>query len=1357
MRGRRHVATSSFDLHRIDATIVLRRYVPGSSALPDRPVLLVANRQDSRTRVLPLIIVVFAGSGLSDIASSLGVEGFTSRCARDHICKPRVSIHRTGKCVAYLELYYQPTPSTMSNTSMTNSIYESRSFPDLVANLTAESAKMYNGSQPYPGQVGFDMKGYSQQVATHASQMHGHCYQKQRYTPYPSPNYSGIAGGPSNCGAPSTNQSNLCQSNANQLQPPFQPGNSYGQQQVSNKSLNSSLNSSGSDSGKNSTFYSNNISGCSSPHQSNYSTDSLSTGTSISNLSVSMNTSGSGTGTGSLVPTPPSEQPSNGTASDPEKESVVLQISNLDASIEEHKMRQYLLCQLKPITPVLSLSIESPSLAKVKVPSAQCAKQVVANLHRKKIGHKRMVVSYIRDPSSAESTALRCQVAGLLNDVPCYTLPVNRFRELFQSRFKSTICVLDLYRMQDICTVSIDKNDEKYITLHPNLVDTLRNNPLVESSQHSVPYCMYHFKQQKEKGWAEQEVEPLPSVMMSINQLQSLIYSLLKTHKSDIPVASILYCIEHELQVNIIPNENGVPLEHLLCCIRGVQITNNSFGIKVLSWLDHELNSTKDNDDGWSANLRYMPVSPSNEFLQQISREVVELIKMSPKSTMRFTRFIPAYHNQFGKQCRVADYGYTRLIELFEALAPVVQVMGDGENRHITLTHRTQIRRFTNDLLKILRNRPSKSILLSQLPFIFSHAQNRLFDVTDYGVCDIYDIVDGLVYSNSIVTKVCNEDDMLISIVKRKQTPAELEKTAVFAAEVIELFRKAPQFSIPFKKLVRSYHYHFGYQCRLSDYGLLKLSDLLEALGGLVEMEQSNDEDRKTYLNYRVASRIFAEQVQEIIKHCTGNPCSTVRLNGILNVHKNKYGYQLQAGSLGFSNMFDAIKALPYTEVFESGGEYMVISYMEDPTFRMRTYAVCILLIESQKDRLPIMELARVYQQRFRDYLNEKQIASMKHALTIEVDKGLNTVTMTPLMKFVVRMVQVLKQRAPITLYDLKQTLNVSLRTCFEFVINAFADVFNVANLPYLNERSEIDLNRECILSKVSFADRNGTIANGKQPPAARPFPPSTISSTNMPYGGDPSWRLGSNPPNFAPMPLLNDPFAMKALQQRTAPSQQYRQGAQQQLLPLQALLSSQQLTQQRPPLNPSFTNNRNTNIDLPNPWCSANNGNPMVSFRGDGIDSFYKEANYQNALLTMQNGAIENSLNKFRSADYALDLMPAAFQTGCSMQQTAVNSGLAALPPQPRIAEQPPIAKPSLSMGQFGYEKRNLTELYNRRKSLLELLSNNYAPPKPDTPPATLNIPIPELKTFNNLPPLDTPSILMPKKDLIFTFDQDK
>lgn len=1343
------------------------------------------------------------------------------------------------------------------NNSISSSFYDMRSFPEFVTNLAAESAKMYNTRQSYTGQGGYNMKFYNyyQQTAPYVSQMYGNCYPKQRYMPYPNRNNGGVGVGPSNGSASiSINQSTHCPLQQQQQQQHLQPssGNTSSYcQQATNKSLNSSLNSSNySDSGRNSTFYSSNNSGCSSPHHSSYSTDSAGTA-STGALGGSANisgTAGSGSSSSASVspkmPAPatqsqglPQSQPGTTESAEPEqKEMVVLQISNLDASIDEHKMHQFLLCQLKPITPVISLTIESPSLAKVKVPSAQCAKQVVANLHRKKVGHKRMVVSYIKDPSSAESSALRCQVAGLLKDVPFYSLPINRFRELFQSRFKSSISVLDLYRMQDVCTITLDKNDEKYIALQPDLIDTLKNSSLVESSQHSVPYCMYHFQQEKEKGWAEQEIEPLPSVMMSITQLQSLVYSLLKSHKNDIPVASVLYCIEHELQIKIIPNENGVPLEHLLCCIRGVQIANNSYGIKVLSWMDHEQNSTKDNDDAWAVNLRYMPKSPSNEFLQQISREVVELIKMSPKSTMKFTRFIPAYHNHFGKQCRVADYGYTRLIELFEALSPVVQVMGDGENRHITLTHRTQIRRFTNDLLKILRSRANKSILLSQLPMVFSQAQNRLFDVTDYGVCDIFDIVDGLVYSNSITTKVYNDNDVLISIVKRKQTTLELEKTCTFAGEVVELFRKSPQFSILFKKFVRSYHYHFGYQCRLSDYGLLKLADLLEAISGIVETEQSNDEDRKIYLNYQVALRIFAEQVQEIIKHCTGNPKSVVRLSEILNFHKNKFGYQLQPSCFGCSNMYDAMKALPFTEVLESNGEYMVISHLEDPIFRMQTYAACAILIESQKDRLSVVELVRAYELRFKDFLTETHIFNMKHALQMEMDKGLQTVTLTPLMKFVLRMVQVVKHRTPINVHDLKLALNVSVGTCFEFgfpsvssVLNYFADVFVSTNSSYIHERSDIELNRDCILSKVCFTSEErsslgcSTLGSPNTAPivkyspldAPRCRPPTTFASSGLvdkkPAARPlclsqqgPSPTLGFNGPFKQMQPQLLQQPQQQQQQQQQVPLQMQRQthpGFQ----PMQPLQPSQQLNHlSQPPMNPYFANNTNRplNASISNGYGGSGNvtntaallanSSMLSSLLGAaplmGMSSSMAEFNRGKENIyppaTGSSGGQSNCRSKT-----AAEQMANAFQSQCTLRSIG-NGDTLQQPTMPLQAQGQGTGSQQMSGNRSALLQswKSTNSLINHSSTadpILTLLSKYSEPPKPDTPPGmnlpcwldptwndtesligrslysdsevTLNIPIPELKTCSNLPPLDTPHILLSEKLSCFTFDQDK
>lgn len=394
--------------------------------------------------------------------------------------------------------------------------------------------------------------------------------------------------------------------------------------------------------------------------------------------------------------------------------------------------------------------------------------------------------------------------------------------------------------MKDICTIIENNKEEKYITLRAELVSSIENSDLIECLQHSVPYCTNHFVK-SHRGWAEQEIDPLPNVVMSIPQIRTLIYSLLRSHKGDIPIASIIHCIQAELRISLDRNEAGVNFEHLITCVSGIQITSNKFGIKILSWLNPET-ACKDqySDEPFvpaTTSTRYSKYGNIPDSFNQVSREIVELIKMSPKSTLKFSRFIPAYHNHFGKQCRVADYGYTKLIDLFEALSTVVQVMGEGENRQITLTHKMQVRRFTSDLLRVLRTQSTKSIQLSQLAMVFEQVQARKFDITDYGVCDVKDILDGLINSNVVVVSTLPHSmDIMISIPKRKQSTIEVEKTSIFAGEVVELLKHASQYTILFEKFACSYHYHFGYQCRLCDYGFVKLADLMEAITGLVEV-----------------------------------------------------------------------------------------------------------------------------------------------------------------------------------------------------------------------------------------------------------------------------------------------------------------------------------------------------------------------------------------------------------------------------------------------------------------------------------------------------------------------------------------
>ena len=136
--------------------------------------------------------------------------------------------------------------------------------------------------------------------------------------------------------------------------------------------------------------------------------------------------------------------------------------------------------------------------------------------------------------------------------------------------------------------------------------------------------------------------------------------------------------------------------------------------------------------------------------MNQFSREVVDLLRTFSGCRMPFSKFIPSYHHHFGRQCRVADYGYTKLMELFEALPHIVQVrrqklskrqhdlllndcdwflqiLGCGSRRYVTLSHRSQTKRFTSDLLRVVKSQTSKHITVADFPIVYREFPLALF------------------------------------------------------------------------------------------------------------------------------------------------------------------------------------------------------------------------------------------------------------------------------------------------------------------------------------------------------------------------------------------------------------------------------------------------------------------------------------------------------------------------------------------------------------------------------------------------------------------------------------------------------
>ena len=326
--------------------------------------------------------------------------------------------------------------------------------------------------------------------------------------------------------------------------------------------------------------------------------------------------------------------------------------------------------------------------------------------------------------------------------------------------------------------------------------------------------------------------------------------------------SSLPNCYEEEFKEPLEVDDSGVPLEHLVSCLPSIDLRQGIGSVKYVIW-----NANKPPDD---SHEEAKGLSPSliNQ-LTLFSRELVDLLKTAPHCQLPFNRFIPAYHHHFGRQCRVADYGFTKLIDLLESLTHTVQVMGEGNKRMVTLSHRAQVRRFTSDLLRVLKAQASKQITLSEFPTIFSRVLSKPWDVVDYGVCEITDILNE-VSENTVVVTNFNANDKLIAIPKREQTPDEIERTKQFSIEVVELLRHAPQCSMLFNKFVPSYHHHFNHQCRVSDYGFTKLIELFEAIPHVVKIEDTNCGDRRISLTEKEGLRVLGEQIAKLVARSRG-------------------------------------------------------------------------------------------------------------------------------------------------------------------------------------------------------------------------------------------------------------------------------------------------------------------------------------------------------------------------------------------------------------------------------------------------------------------------------------------------------
>uniref|UniRef100_A0A8B9GLT5 Meiosis regulator and mRNA stability factor 1 n=1 Tax=Amazona collaria TaxID=241587 RepID=A0A8B9GLT5_9PSIT len=581
-----------------------------------------------------------------------------------------------------------------------------------------------------------------------------------------------------------------------------------------------------------------------------------------------------------------------------------IQVSNIDYRLSRKELQQHLQEIFSRHGKVKSIEL-SPHTdyqlkAIVQMENLREAISAVNSLHRHQIGGKRIQVSLTTGAASKSLALLSSETISILQDAPACCLPVFKFTEIYEKKFGHKLVVSDLYKLTD--TVAIrDQGNGRLVCLLPS--SQARQSPLGSSQSHDgssancspiifeeleyhEPVCKQHCLN---KDFIEREFDPdsykIPFVILSLKTFAPQVHSLLQTHEGTVPLLSFPDCYMSEFSdlEMVSEGQGGVPLEHLITCVPGVNIATAQNGIKVIKWIHNK--PPPPTTDPWLLRSK-SPVG--NPQLIQFSREVIDLLKSQPSCVIPVSKFIPTYHHHFAKQCRVSNYGFSKLMELLEAVPHVLQILGMGSKRLLTLTHRAQVKRFTQDLLKLLKSQASKQVIVREFLQAYHWCFSKDWDVTEYGVCELADIISEIPDTTICLSQQDNE--MVICIPKRERTQEEIERTKWFAKEVVDLLRHQPHFRMPFNKFIPSYHHHFGRQCKLAYYGFTKLVELFEAIPDVLQILECGEEKILTLTEVEQVKAVSAQ----FVKLLRSQKDNCLMMSDVLTEYRKTFGYTLR-------------------------------------------------------------------------------------------------------------------------------------------------------------------------------------------------------------------------------------------------------------------------------------------------------------------------------------------------------------------------------------------------------------------------------------------------------------------------------
>nr|XP_026694620.1 meiosis regulator and mRNA stability factor 1-like isoform X1 [Ciona intestinalis] len=647
---------------------------------------------------------------------------------------------------------------------------------------------------------------------------------------------------------------------------------------------------------------------------------------------------------------------------------VQLTISNIDAQLGVKLIQETILSLITQHAQVWKLQIRPHNrftvMCDVVVPNVESASTILQSLHRRKLGGKRILVT-ISQRLEDEQTLLKKELMPLMKEFASNGIKYNELMSLYAQSYHKTLKLGQLKGLKDLVILR-EINDVPYIYMVKN-----DGNPMFS-------VCKEHFRPDR-----TQMRHPI-KLEIGLREFCAKLHALLHSHDGSIFLNRLVVygfeqCYLAEFGSFPYPQDgSGVFLEHQISYVPGVQIMEGD--AKTVVWSQPHSDNGSDTASETSTSSR----SKSSN-LVNFAREMVDLLKTFSYSCLPCHDIMLAYQRHYGHALRMN--GFTNISDMLLSIPHVVQIMGPSNNQLLTLTHRAQVKRFTQEIIKLLKASPDKAILVAQLPDMYFRTFDRVWNLRDYGVCVLSDILDDIPDGNIGVSG--EGDNIVMSLPTRERTSEEIQRTNLFSRELVEILRLRHRCRMSFTEFVPAYHRQFGRQCKLSNYGFNKLLDLFESLPHVVQVVEDAPE-KYLQLTNEEQLKVLTSQIVGLLRQQVGEAEGDgIPLNRIQSMYSHKYGFPLVPRYYDCEDIQSLIMLLSHAvKLTKSLNNELIVKQSERKPIRLLSAQLLVLLLDMNKDYIDMNGLKQAYTSRYNESISPSEYGFL--SLTDVVKKSLS-------------------------------------------------------------------------------------------------------------------------------------------------------------------------------------------------------------------------------------------------------------------------------------------------------------------------------------------------------------------------------